>query len=59
MLPLMCRRVLAFTALTDDNNCMCMDEYTKRGDPVWEAASNKGDVQFLLDNGFDAVKIDK
>ena len=42
-----------------DNNCMCMDEYTKRADPKWEAASNKGDVQFLLDNGFDAVKIDK
>jgi hypothetical protein len=43
----------------DDNNCMCMDEYTKRNDPVWEAASNVGDIKFLLDNDFDAVKIDK
>ena len=41
-----------------DNNCMCMDEYTKRNDPVWEAASNGGDVKFLLENDFDAVKID-
>ena len=41
-----------------DNNCMCMDEYTKRNDPIWEAASNGGDVKFLLENDFDAVKID-
>ena len=38
---------------------MCMDEYTKRNDPVWEVASNVGDIKFLLDNNFNAVKIDK
>jgi hypothetical protein len=27
---------------------MCMDEYTKRNDPVWEMASDHGDVKFLL-----------
>jgi alpha-galactosidase len=40
-----------------NNNCMCMDEYTKRNDPVWEEASDRGDVKFLLENDFDAVKI--
>jgi alpha-galactosidase len=37
-----------------NNNCMCMDEYTKRNDPVWERASDLGDVKFLLENGFGA-----
>lgn len=41
-----------------DNNCMCMDSYTKAGDPAWQDKCNKGDVQFLLDNDFDSVKID-
>ena len=36
----------------------CMDEYTKRSDPAWEVASDHGDVKFLLENNFDAVKID-
>lgn len=37
---------------------MCMDSYTKAGDPAWQDKCNKGDVQFLLDNDFDSVKID-
>ena len=41
-----------------NNNCMCCDEYTKANDPTWELKSNHGDIKFLIENDFDAVKID-
>eukprot|EP00041_Stephanoeca_diplocostata_P026427 m.712695 g.712695 ORF g.712695 m.712695 type:complete len:436 (+) comp22965_c0_seq2:114-1421(+) len=41
-----------------DNNCICMDEYTLRADAVWAQKAYLGDVQLLLDAGFDSVKID-
>ena len=41
-----------------DDNCICMDSYVLRKDPAWEERSFQGDVQQLLDAGFDGVKID-
>lgn len=37
-----------------DNNCICMDEYTLRADSVWAQKSYLGDVQLVLDAGFDS-----
>lgn len=41
-----------------DNNCICMDSYTLAKDPEWAERSFAGDVQLLLDAGFDSIKID-
>ena len=41
-----------------DNNCICMDGPAKAGDPSWAEKCFAGDAQFLIENDFDAVKID-
>eukprot|EP00035_Acanthoeca_spectabilis_P009817 m.173365 g.173365 ORF g.173365 m.173365 type:complete len:420 (-) comp14846_c0_seq1:71-1330(-) len=41
-----------------DNNCICMDEYTLRSDPVWAETCYAADAKQIVDAGFDSIKID-
>ena len=40
-----------------NNNCICMDGPAKASDSAWGAKCFAADVQFLVDNDFDAVKV--
>ena len=65
--PFSCLSLFAFTCLSHyasvlmgwyENNCICMDSYTVAADPVWAEQTYIGDVNQILDAGFDGVKID-